>query len=128
MAAQLCPARRRALPMREEEYDRLLAAAAERLGHERARFRGRVAHTAMLDTWVARHRLEGPRAFSAFLEEAVRQEAASSDASRRRFAIVTVRRSTTSTFPRSTMRSWPRRPNGMRPSPITPTPSRKYAP
>jgi predicted nucleotidyltransferase len=75
MAAQLCPTRHRALPMREEEYDRLRAAAAERLGHELAHFRGRVAHKAMLDIWEAHQRFESPVAFSAFVEEAVRQEA-----------------------------------------------------
>lgn len=66
-----------------EEYESLLAAAAERLGHELAHFRGRVAHKAMLDTWEARQRFESPVAFSAFLEEAVRQEA---DIQRRKHA------------------------------------------
>jgi len=58
-----------------EEYDSLLAAAAERLGHELAHYRGRVAHKAMLDSWHAHERFQNPVAFSAFLEEAVRQEA-----------------------------------------------------
>lgn len=66
-----------------EEYDSLLAAAADRLSHELAHFRGRVAHKAMLDTWHARERFENPVAFSAFLEEAVRQEA---DIQRRKHA------------------------------------------
>jgi transmembrane sensor len=58
-----------------EEYDSLLGAAVERLGHELTHFRGRVAHKAMLDAWQARERFQNPVAFSAFLEEAVRQEA-----------------------------------------------------
>lgn len=66
-----------------EEYDSLLAAAAERLGHELAHYRGRVAHKAMLDAWQSRERFQNPVAFSAFLEEAVRQEA---DIQRRKHA------------------------------------------
>lgn len=66
-----------------EEYDSLLAAAAERLGDALTHFRGRVAHKAMLDTWEVRERFENPVAFSAFLEEAVRQEA---DVQRRKHA------------------------------------------
>ena len=58
-----------------EEYDGLLRAAAEHLGHELRHFRGRVAHTAMLDAWHARDRFRNPVALSAFLEEAVREEA-----------------------------------------------------
>ena len=66
-----------------QEYDSLLAAAAERLGTELAHFRGRVAHKAMLDTWQTRERFQNPVALSAFLEEAVRQEA---DIQRRKHA------------------------------------------
>lgn len=66
-----------------EEYDSLLRAAAERLGHELGHFRGRVAHQAMLDAWHARERFRNPVALSAFLEEAVRQEA---DIQRRKHA------------------------------------------
>jgi ferric-dicitrate binding protein FerR (iron transport regulator) len=58
-----------------QQYDGLLAAAAERLGHGLAHFRGRVAHKAMLDAWQARERFQTPVALSAFLEEATRQEA-----------------------------------------------------
>lgn len=65
------------------EYESLLSAAGEKLGHELAHFRGRVAHKAMLDTWHARDRFQNPVAFSAFLEEAVRQE---SDIQRRKHA------------------------------------------
>lgn len=65
------------------EYDGLLSAAADKLGHELAHFQGRVAHKAMLDTWQARERFQNPVAFSAFLEEAVRQEA---DIQRRKHA------------------------------------------
>ena len=66
-----------------QEYDSLLAAAGEALGHELAHFRGRVAHKAMLDTWQARARFNNPLAFTAFLEEAIRQE---SDIQRRKHA------------------------------------------
>lgn len=71
------------LALYRDEYDSLLAAAAERLGHELAHYRGRVAHKAMLDAWQARERFRNPVAFSAFLEEAVRQEA---DIQRRKHA------------------------------------------
>ncbi|WP_396216712.1 FecR domain-containing protein [Gemmatimonas sp.] len=66
-----------------QEYDSLLAAASELLGRELSHFRGRVAHKAMLDAWHARERFLNPVAFSAFLEEAVRQEA---DIQRRKHA------------------------------------------
>jgi transmembrane sensor len=66
-----------------QEYDSLLAAAGEVLGHELAHFRGRVAHKSMLDSWQVRERFASPVAFSAFLEEAVRQEA---DIQRRKHA------------------------------------------
>lgn len=66
-----------------QEYDSLLAAAGEALGHELVHFRGRVAHKAMLDCWQARARFANPMAFNAFLEEAVRQEA---DIQRRKHA------------------------------------------
>lgn len=58
------------------EYEGLLGAASEALGPDLAHYRGKVAHRAMLDTWAARERFESPLAFSAFLTEAVRQEAA----------------------------------------------------
>lgn len=58
-----------------QEYDGLLAMAKEVLGPELASYRGKIAHEAMLDTWAARERFESPLAVSAFLEEAVRQEA-----------------------------------------------------
>ncbi len=58
-----------------QEYDSLIAAADELLGRELSHFRARVAHKAMLDAWHARERFHNPVAFSAFLEEAVRQEA-----------------------------------------------------
>jgi ferric-dicitrate binding protein FerR (iron transport regulator) len=66
-----------------DEYESLLSAAAERLGHELVHYRGRVAHKAMLETWQARERFENPVAFNAFLEEAVRHEA---DIQRRKHA------------------------------------------
>lgn len=66
-----------------QEYDSLLAAASELLGRELSHFRGRVAHKAILDAWHARERFLNPVAFSAFLEEAVRQEA---DIQRRKHA------------------------------------------
>ncbi|WP_082821482.1 FecR domain-containing protein [Gemmatimonas phototrophica] len=66
-----------------QEYDTLLAAAGETLGHELAHFRGRVTHKAMLDAWQARARFLNPTAFTAFLEEAIRQE---SDIQRRKHA------------------------------------------
>jgi transmembrane sensor len=58
-----------------QEYDGLLAMAKETLGPELAAYRGKIAHAAMLDTWAARERFESPLAVSAFLEEAVKQEA-----------------------------------------------------
>lgn len=66
-----------------DEFESLLDAASERLGHELTHFRGRVAHKAMLDTWEARERFQNPVAFNAFLEEAVRHEA---DIQRRKHA------------------------------------------
>lgn len=65
------------------EYDDMLAAAGEYLGQELSHFRARVAHKAMLDSWHARERFRNAVAFSAFLEEAVRQE---SDIQRRKHA------------------------------------------
>lgn len=58
-----------------QEYDGLLAMAKEVLGPDLAAYRGKIAHAAMLDTWAERERFESPLAISAFLEEAVRQEA-----------------------------------------------------
>ncbi len=58
-----------------QEYDGLLAMAKEALGADLAAYRGKIAHAAMLDTWAARERFESPLSISAFLEEAVRQEA-----------------------------------------------------
>lgn len=66
-----------------QEYDSLLAAAGDHLGTDLAHYRGRVAHKAMLDAWDVHERFQNPSAFSAFLEEAVRQEA---DVQRRKHA------------------------------------------
>jgi ferric-dicitrate binding protein FerR (iron transport regulator) len=59
-----------------QEFDGLLAAAGEALGSDLTHYRGKVAHKAMLDAWQTRERFQNPTALAAFLEEAVRHEAA----------------------------------------------------
>jgi transmembrane sensor len=58
-----------------QSYDALLSAAGEALGPELAHFRGRVAENAMRNVWQERARFANPVAVTAYLEEAVRQEA-----------------------------------------------------
>lgn len=58
-----------------QQYDSLLSAARHVLGDDLAHYRGRVAHKAMLDAWVARDRFQNATALGAFLEEAIQQEA-----------------------------------------------------
>jgi len=59
-----------------QEYDRLLEASGAALGADLAHFRGRVAEKATIDAWEARSRFENPVALVAYLDEAVKQEAA----------------------------------------------------
>lgn len=66
-----------------QQYDSLLSASRHALGDDLARYRARVAHKAMLDTWAARTRFQNATALGAFLEEAVQQEA---DVQRRKHA------------------------------------------